>query len=32
MGIILAKNLMDQMEYRRDRGKNIMRMAKHYRS
>ena len=32
MGIILAKNLMDQMEYRRDRGKNIMRMEKHYRS
>ncbi|WP_419661942.1 RsbU: predicted serine phosphatase, regulator of sigma subunit [Desulfosarcina variabilis str. Montpellier] len=31
MGIILAKNLMDRMEYRRDRGKNIMRMEKHYR-
>ena len=31
MGITLAKNLMDQMEYRRDRGKNIMRMEKRYR-
>jgi phosphoserine phosphatase RsbU/P len=31
MGIILAKNLMDRMEYRRERGKNIMRMEKHYR-
>jgi anti-sigma regulatory factor (Ser/Thr protein kinase) len=31
MGIILAKNLMDRMEYRRDRGKNILRMQKHYR-
>jgi phosphoserine phosphatase RsbU/P len=31
MGITLAKNLMDQMEYRRERGKNIMRMEKRYR-
>jgi sigma-B regulation protein RsbU (phosphoserine phosphatase) len=31
MGIILAKNLMDQMEYRRERGKNILRMEKRYR-
>ncbi len=31
MGIILAKNLMDQMEYRRERGKNILRMKKRYR-
>jgi sigma-B regulation protein RsbU (phosphoserine phosphatase) len=31
MGIILAKNLMDQMEYRRERGKNILRMEKQYR-
>ena len=31
MGIILAKNLMDRMEYRRERGKNILRMEKHYR-
>ncbi len=30
MGIILAKNLMDRMEYRRERGKNILRMQKHY--
>ena len=31
MGITLAKNLMDQMEYRRERGKNILRMEKRYR-
>ncbi len=31
MGIILAKNLMDRMEYRRERGKNILRMEKRYR-
>jgi sigma-B regulation protein RsbU (phosphoserine phosphatase) len=31
MGIILARNLMDRMEYRRERGKNILRMEKHYR-
>jgi anti-sigma regulatory factor (Ser/Thr protein kinase) len=31
MGIILAKNLMDLMEYRRERGKNILRMEKRYR-
>jgi phosphoserine phosphatase RsbU/P len=31
MGIILAKNLMDQMNYRRERGKNILRMEKRYR-
>ncbi|MBC2745053.1 MAG: SpoIIE family protein phosphatase, partial [Desulfosarcina sp.] len=31
MGIILAKNLMDQMEYRREQGKNILRMEKRYR-
>ncbi len=31
MGITLAKNLMDQMEYRRERGKNILRMKKRYR-
>ena len=31
MGITLAKNLMDKMEYRRERGKNILRMEKRYR-
>jgi sigma-B regulation protein RsbU (phosphoserine phosphatase) len=31
MGITLAKNLMDQLEYRRERGKNILRMEKRYR-
>jgi len=31
MGITLAKNLMDRMEYRRERGKNILRMEKRYR-
>ena len=31
MGIILAKNLMDRMAYRRDRGRNILRMEKRYR-
>ncbi|WP_054697298.1 ATP-binding protein [Desulfosarcina cetonica] len=31
MGIILAKNLVDRMDYRRDRGKNILRMEKRYR-
>lgn len=31
MGILLAKNLMDKMEYRRERGKNILRMEKRYR-
>ena len=31
MGIILAKNLMDKMEYRRERGRNILRMEKRYR-
>jgi len=31
MGIILAKNLMDRMEYRRERGNNILRMEKRFR-
>lgn len=31
MGIFLAKNLMDAMDYRRERGKNILRMEKRYR-
>ena len=31
MGIVLARNLMDRMDYRRDRGKNILRMEKYYR-
>jgi sigma-B regulation protein RsbU (phosphoserine phosphatase) len=31
MGIILAKKLMDRMEYRREQGKNILQMVKHYR-
>jgi sigma-B regulation protein RsbU (phosphoserine phosphatase) len=31
MGIILAKNLMDRMEYRRERGQNILRMEKRFR-
>jgi phosphoserine phosphatase RsbU/P len=31
MGIILAKNLMDRMDYRRERGKNILCMQKRYR-
>jgi sigma-B regulation protein RsbU (phosphoserine phosphatase) len=31
MGITLAKNLMDRMEYRRERGKNVLRMEKRYR-
>jgi len=31
MGIVLAKNLMDRMTYRRERGKNIMRMEKRFR-
>jgi anti-sigma regulatory factor (Ser/Thr protein kinase) len=31
MGIVLAKNLMDRMEYRRERGKNVLRMEKRYR-
>jgi len=30
MGIILAKKLMDRMAYRRERGKNILRMEKRY--
>jgi phosphoserine phosphatase RsbU/P len=31
MGIILAKNLMDRMEYRREQGKNVLRMQKRFR-
>ena len=31
MGIMLAKNLMDRMEYRRDQGKNILRLEKRFR-
>ncbi|HSO18037.1 MAG TPA: SpoIIE family protein phosphatase [Desulfosarcina sp.] len=31
MGIILATNLMDRMEYRRERGKNILCMEKRFR-
>jgi len=31
MGIMLAKNLMDRMEYRRDKGKNILRLEKRFR-
>jgi sigma-B regulation protein RsbU (phosphoserine phosphatase) len=31
MGITLAKNLMDRMEYRRERGKNVLRMEKRFR-
>ena len=31
MGIILAKNLMDRMDYRRERGHNILRMEKRFR-
>ncbi len=31
MGIILAKKLMDRIEYRRERGRNILRMEKHFR-
>jgi len=30
MGIMLAKNLMDRMEYRRDKGKNILRLEKRF--
>ncbi|WP_319521597.1 SpoIIE family protein phosphatase [uncultured Desulfosarcina sp.] len=31
MGIMLAKNLMDRIEYRRDQGKNILRLEKRFR-
>ncbi|BBO84768.1 hypothetical protein DSCO28_53340 [Desulfosarcina ovata subsp. sediminis] len=31
MGIILAKNLMDRMDYHREQGRNILRMEKRYR-
>ena len=31
MGIILAKNLVDRIEYHRERGRNILRMKKHFR-
>ncbi|BBO75479.1 hypothetical protein DSCW_28960 [Desulfosarcina widdelii] len=31
MGIMLAKNLMDRMDYRRDQGKNILRLEKRFR-
>ncbi len=31
MGIILARNLMDRLDYRRERGKNILRMEKQFR-
>jgi sigma-B regulation protein RsbU (phosphoserine phosphatase) len=31
MGIILARNLVDQMEYRREQGKNVLRMQKRFR-
>ena len=31
MGIILAKNLMDRMDYRREQGSNILRMEKRFR-
>jgi len=31
MGIILAKNLMDRIEYRREQGSNILRLEKRFR-